>query len=148
MNVSFVSIRLVREKTLRYETHITSPENSYKIAKEILANADKETLAVFCLDTRNRINAINIVSIGTTNSADANPREIFKAAILSNSVAIVLAHNHPSGDCKPSSNDLKITRQVAEAGRILEIELLDHIVLGENDYWSAKESRKDLFKED
>ncbi|MTI84963.1 MAG: hypothetical protein FH756_13985 [Firmicutes bacterium] len=78
------------------------------------------------------------VSVGTLNSAQVHPREVFKVAIISNSAAIILGHNHPSGDPEPSHEDIEVTNRLVEAGQILGIEVLDHIVCGDSKYISLK----------
>ncbi len=91
------------------------------------------------LNTKNNITGINVVSIGSLNSSLVHPREVFKAAILGNAAAIILAHNHPSGDPSPSPEDLEITRRLVEAGKILGIEVLDHVIIG--DRWESLKER-------
>lgn len=92
------------------------------------------------MDTKNQPIAINVVSVGTLSSSLVHPREVFKPAILSNSASIILSHNHPSGDCTPSSEDISVTARIKESGKLLGIELLDHIIIGDMDgYISVKE---------
>jgi len=91
------------------------------------------------LDTKHKVIGINTVSIGNLNSCLVHPREVFKPAILSNTAAIILGHNHPSGDTKPSNEDIEITRRIAEAGKLLSISVLDHIIVGEG-FTSLKEA--------
>ena len=96
---------------------------------------------VLCLDSKNQPTTLHSVSLGNLNSAPVHPREVFKTAILGNANAIILSHNHPSGDPTPSQEDLDITRRLREAGNILGIEVLDHIILGggTESYVSLKE---------
>jgi DNA repair protein RadC len=139
--VNIVSIKMVKEGSILYkERKIGSPKDAAKIARQFLENCDREQLIVICLDTKNQVTAINVASIGTLNSSLLHPREIFKVAILSNSASIIISHNHPSGDPSPSSEDISITTRIKEAGKILGIELLDHIIIGDMDrYVSIKE---------
>ncbi len=138
--IQVVTIQMVKEKSLLYENnHIKSPIDAYEIAEKFLVGADREHFVVMCLDSKNKVNALNTVSIGTLNSSAVHPRETFKAAILGNSAAIILVHNHPSGDPTPSPEDRAITKRLAEAGRILGIEVLDHIIIGDGRYVSLKE---------
>lgn len=90
------------------------------------------------INTKNKPTAIHTVSIGTLNSTVVHPREIFKAAILSNAASIILAHNHPSGDPTPSKEDIGITKRLVDAGELLGITVMDHIIIGENNYVSMK----------
>lgn len=95
--VNIVSLKMVRESSILYkERSVRSPEDAYKLVKEFLADADREVFVVACLDTKNQPTAINICHVGSLNSSIAHPREVMKAAILSNSSSILVAHNHPS----------------------------------------------------
>ncbi|MCW0217934.1 MAG: JAB domain-containing protein [Prosthecobacter sp.] len=103
-------------------------------------NADVECVVVLVLTTRLRIKGHYIVSVGSLNEAMAHPREVFRIAIMATAHAIVLMHNHPSGDSSPSPADTSLTRRVREAGELLRIELCDHIIVGYQRYFSFKES--------
>lgn len=139
--VNIVSIKMVKEGSILYkERKVTSPSDAANIAKDFLECCDREQLIVICLDTKNQPTAINLASIGTLNSSVVHPREVFKVAILANSASIIVAHNHPSGDTTPSSEDVNVTTRIKEAGKILGIELLDHIIIScNNSYISLKE---------
>ncbi len=91
----------------------------------------KEAFVVLVLNTRRRIIGHNLVTLGTLDACTVHPREVFRPAIVAAGSAIVLAHNHPSGDPSPSEADLKVTRDLIRAGQLLRIEVLDHIILGE-----------------
>lgn len=134
-----VRIQLVRESQERYE--VSGAPDVYKIASEYLKNEDREHLIVLLLDTAGRVNGIHTVSIGDSNTSIANPREIFKAAILTNSCSIILAHNHPTGNCEPSHADIIVTEKVIEAGKILDIEVLDHVIVGHNCHFSMRKQQ-------
>lgn len=143
--VNVVSIQLVKEKSLTYGyKQINSPMDAASIAGDFLAGADREHFVVICLDTKNNVNALNTVSVGTLNSSLVHPREVFKAAILANSNAIILIHNHPSGDPTPSREDLEITKRLVEAGNILGIEVMDHVVIGDNGKYVSLKERGDI----
>jgi DNA repair protein RadC len=101
-----------------------------KLAESILYRPDTENLIVVHLNTRRRPIGFEIISSGTLDTLLCHAREVFKSAIVANSAAIVIAHNHPSGDPTPSDADIKITRDLIRAGQLLKIELLDHVVLG------------------
>jgi len=104
-----------------------------------IGDYDREALVVLTFDTKNKINSITVASIGSLNSSIVHPREVFKTAILSNSASIIIGHNHPSGDPSPSKEDISITSRLKECGKILGIELLDHVIIGDNNYISLKE---------
>ena len=139
--VNVVSIQLVKEKSLSYGSkRINCPQDAASLAGDFLAGADREHFVVLCLDTKNNVNALNTVSVGTLNSSLVHPREVFKAAILANSNAIILSHNHPSGNPTLSREDMEVTKRLVEAGNILGIEVIDHVVIGDNGkYFSFKE---------
>ena len=100
--------------------------------------ADREYLLVISVDSKGRPLAIEIVSIGTVNATLAEPREIFKHAILANAAGIILVHNHPSGDCTPSEEDEEMTRRINESGKLLGILVRDHVIIGDG-YFSFHE---------
>jgi hypothetical protein len=97
-----------------------------------------ECLVVLILNTRRRIKGHYLISIGTLDTILCHSREVFRLAIMANASAIVIAHNHPSGDSNPSEADIKVTRDLIRAGQLLKIEVLDHIILGEGKYSSLR----------
>lgn len=99
----------------------------------------KETLKSLLLDTKNRVIAIKTVSVGDLTSSIAHPREIFKDAVVASAASIIMAHNHPSGDPTPSQQDIEITRRLIDTGKIIGIDVLDHLVIGDGKYVSLKE---------
>ena len=99
-----------------------------------LQDETKEYFIALHLDGKNRILAVDICSIGSLNQSIVHPREVFKVALLSSAAAIILMHNHPSGDPTPSSEDLEVTRRLREAGDLLGIKILDHLVIGTTYY--------------
>lgn len=139
--VNIVSLRMVKEGSILYEVRrISSPTEAAGLGRKFLEETDREQVIVCCLDTKNQPVSMNIVSIGTINSSLVHPREVFKTAILSNAASIILFHNHPSGDPEPSTEDTTITRRIKEAGTLMGIELLDHVIIGsEGRFYSMKE---------
>ena len=91
------------------------------------------------LDARNRPIGCNTVSVGSLSASIVHPREVFKFAILANASSIILAHNHPSGDVSPSQDDKELTRRIVEAGTLMGIDVLDHLIVGNGDFLSMKE---------
>lgn len=140
--VGIVSLKLIKENSVLYEIRtIRSPYDAYKLIKNFLIDSDREKFVVACLDTKNQPVNISVVSIGSVNSAIVHPREVFKVAMLSNASKIICFHNHPSGNLKCSKEDENITNRLKECGEILGIELVDHIIVGDNDtYFSFKEN--------
>jgi DNA repair protein RadC len=133
-------ISMVREGDLFAERkRISSPQDVFNVVQGFLEDADREYFMILTLNTKNHINGVNVVSVGSLNASLVHPREVFKAAILGNAAAIILVHNHPSLDPSPSPEDLEITRRLVEAGRLLGIEVLDHVVVG--DGWVSLKER-------
>ncbi|WP_373484470.1 RadC family protein [Acetobacterium sp.] len=139
--VNIVSLKMVKEGSILYDVRkLSSPSDAAGLGRKFLDEADREQVIVCCLDNKNQPVSVNIVSMGTVNSSLVHPREVFKTAVLSNAASIILFHNHPSGDPEPSQEDITITERIKEAGKILGIELLDHIIIGsENRFVSFKE---------
>ena len=102
---------------------------------------DKEHFYVMHLDTRNRVKLVELVSLGTLDQSLVHPRETFRRAIMQGSAHIIVAHNHPSGDVDPSDEDTKVTKLLFEAGQLLGIKLLDHIILGKEELFSFRDNR-------
>jgi DNA repair protein RadC len=100
------------------------------------ADNKKEHFVIIHLNVRNRIQCIEVVSIGILNAAIIHPRETFKRAVMQSSAHIIVAHNHPSNDCEPSDEDIVMTEKLKKAGDILGIPLIDHIIFGETEYLS------------
>ncbi|OPX92134.1 MAG: hypothetical protein A4E52_00136 [Pelotomaculum sp. PtaB.Bin013] len=100
---------------------------------------DREHFRVMLLNTKNQVLRIETVSIGTLSSSQVHPRELFKFAVKNSAAAIILVHNHPSGEPTPSREDIDITGRLADAGKIMGIEVLDHIIIGDGKFVSFKE---------
>ena len=138
--INVVSIKMVRESSVLYNIRrISEPKDIVDLGKKFLDELDREELIVACLNAKNEVNSVNVVSIGSLNNSIVHPREVFKTAILSNAASIVMIHNHPSGDVTPSKEDKEITLRIKESGTILGICLLDHIIIGNDTYYSFKE---------
>ena len=129
--------RMARGKRL-YGAKIISPEDVVKYYNIQLKYHQKECLVVIILDSKNRILADEIISVGTLTASIADPREIFLTALKKNGASVILLHNHPSGDPMPSREDILTTERIAKAGILLGIPLNDHIILGQNTYISLK----------
>ena len=126
------TLSLVRENDIPF-THrpqITCDTDAVKLLRSYFAGLDREHFIVLFLDAKNHVLGLNTVSIGSLTSSLAHPREVFKPAILANATAILLAHNHPSGDPTPSPEDRLLTDRMRQAAELLGISLLDHIVIG------------------
>jgi len=121
---------------------IKSAKDVFNYAYPKLNGEDKEHFMILHLDTKNRIIKDEIISVGTLNSSIIHPREVFKSAIKESANAIILVHNHPSGDSEPSKEDIKITDILFKSGNLLSIKILDHVIIGSNEYYSFKDQGK------
>ena len=119
---------------------MNSPEKAVKLAKEFLHMHEEtdEYMYMLCLNTKLRLNGIFEISHGSVNCSVVGTREVFQKALLGNAVSIILMHNHPSGDPKPSREDIEVTKRLSEAGKIVGVDVLDHIIIGQS-YTSLKE---------
>lgn len=135
---------LEKEVSINYpevKRFIKSPDDVARFARNVL-NLDmyaEEYLYMLCLNTKNAITSVFELSHGSVNSSIFSVRETFQKALLANAVNIIFLHNHPSGDCTPSREDVEVTKRAAEAGKILGINVLDHIIIGDILYSSLKE---------
>jgi DNA repair protein RadC len=133
------AVRMAKESAAE-RLSFNSPSTVVDYYKESLRHSDRETVLLLLLDNRLHLIAEEILSIGTVKASLLSPREIYIKAVREKAVHVMLLHNHPSGDCTPSAIDRRITEQIAEAGKMLDIPLIDHIVIGDNDYFSFKEN--------
>jgi DNA repair protein RadC len=138
-----LGIRLSAEQT--FSEPLNQPESVYRLLGGEMRLLDRESLRTVLLDTRFRLIAIREISKGTVNESLAHPREIFKPAITHSAYAFLLVHNHPSGDPAPSEADLRLTRRIAECARMLQVQFVDHLIVGSPQngrpgYFSFKEA--------
>ena len=117
---------------------IRTPEEVYKYLEE-MKKLTKEQFRGLYLNTRNKLIHDEVISLGSLNLSVVHPREVFRPAIEYGAAAIILAHNHPSGEPEPSAEDIKVTKQILEVGKIMEIEVLDHLIIGNDSFVSLKE---------
>lgn len=127
--------RLLKDKQ---STLLLSPQDVWNELKDI-RNHKKEHFVVFFLDSRNQEIKREIISIGTLNTNLVHPREVFESAIRHNAAQILIAHNHPSGDTRPSSEDIALTRRLVSAGKVLGIKILDHIIVSSHGFSSCRD---------
>ena len=142
----------LRELTIRYTVRkdvdghavavgrvLGRPAESAAALMSVLQDEPAEVFVIMCLTTKHRVIAYHEVSRGILDSTLVHPREVFRAAILANAAGIIAGHNHPSGDPTPSPDDIGLTRRLAAAGEVLGVPLLDHIIVGDDRYYSFKE---------
>ena len=125
-------------KTNKEEPIIKSPEDAVELVMEDMRYLDREYFRAMLLNTKNRVLSLETISVGTLSSSAVHPRELFKVAIKKSAAAIILIHNHPSGDPTPSREDLEVTKRLEEAGKIIGIDVLDHLIIGDNKFVSLK----------
>ncbi len=133
---------LVRENTSDEIIKINNESDAYELVKEELVNSDREILLSVMLTVKNDLIGVETVSIGSITASTTTPRDVFKSAILANAVAIIICHNHPSGELVPSNGDIKITKQLIEAGELLGIKVLDHLIVSNQGYKSLRDHYK------
>ena len=142
----------LRELTIRYSVKadatgqpvvigrtLSTPAASAAALAALLQDEPGEVFAILCLSTKHRVIAYHEVSRGTLDATLVHPREVFTAALLSNAASIILTHNHPSGDPTPSPDDQQLTRRLVDAGRLIGVDVLDHIIVGDGRYFSFRE---------
>lgn len=117
---------------------VNNPQTLVKVIRATIKDKAKEHFKLVLLNTRNRVTGIVPISVGTLNASLVHPREVFKEAIHGNAASVILVHNHPSNDPEPSDEDMRLTRRMIEAGNIMGIEVLDHIIITKNDFLSLK----------
>lgn len=144
--VKSIQIKAMAEFSKRLAKHnaeaklkISSPGSIAKLYMEEMRYLQQEHLKIVFLDTKNQIVSDKFLTVGTVNASLINPREVFIQALRHNAVHVILLHNHPSGDPSPSREDIAITKRIIEAGDIIGIQLLDHIIIGDGNYISLKE---------
>ncbi len=132
------ALELGRRKIEKRNRQIIEPEDVHKVVRHY-ATREQELFLSVAINCAHEILAIDVASMGTINQCIVHPREVFSNAIKNRAVAIIICHNHPTGNLNPSLNDLNITRRLIECGKILGIEIIDHLIFSEDEYHSMKE---------
>lgn len=141
-----VRIRLCEGASLYSTKPISDPETANKLIRKEMKYLDRESLVVLNLDYQLHPINFNVVSIGCDNRSSFKLSDVFKTSILSSASCIMLFHNHPSGNPSPSEEDIDITRRIINAGSLLDINLMDHIIVGGDTYYSFRKSMSYLFE--
>lgn len=134
--LSIIEISKRLKETIVQEENLKNPSQIYKRMKNKMMMLKQEHFMILCLDNKNRVIKEKTIFIGSLNVSVVTPREVFREAINVNSAKIVLLHNHPSGDASPSQEDIYLTKQFMELGKMMMIEIVDHIIIGWNQYYS------------
>lgn len=138
--VSIVRLQMVKEaRTLYGMNQLSSPENAVETVKPMYELCDREVFTVLSVDTKCSPLAAEIVAIGGVDACIIDPRTIYKHALLNNAVGIICFHNHPSGKPEPSHEDKSVTEQLYQAGKLLGVHLIDHIIIGEDTFFSFQQ---------
>lgn len=151
MRINKYRLELVKEEGVSYDIEsksIKSPPDAYDMLNLTLKldSQAEEVFSMLCLNKKNDIIGCFEIARGALSAALVHPREVFKRAILCNAASIIVAHNHPSGDSRPSKEDDAITRRLSEAGDIIGISVTDHIIVGDEKYYSYKEMNPSLME--
>lgn len=141
MDTYTFSVSEVRERKVRIASPVTlhRPSDAFELLAPMIGDKRREHFVVVCLDVRHQVLAVETVSVGMLNASIVHPREVFMAAIKRGAAAIVVAHNHPSGDPTPSQEDLDSTGRLGAAGELLGIPLFDHVIIGGDGFTSLRE---------
>ncbi len=139
--VPLYTTRLVREHTFSFPTRdqVRSPACAAAVLAEYFRDRDREEFLVVFLDTANTLVGIHVASVGGLAASIVEPRQVFKAAVLANAAALLLAHNHPSGNPEPSREDVAVTKQLVEAGKVMGIPVHDHLIITDHGHTSLAE---------
>jgi DNA repair protein RadC len=119
---------------------INSPEDVYRRLYPTMRELKKEHFIELCLDTKNQVIREDTISIGSLNANVVHPREVFRTALMESASSIIVSHNHPSGDPMPSREDIEMTKKLVETGKIMGIDVLDHVIIGDGRHFSMKEA--------
>lgn len=139
--VPLYATRLVREHTFSFHerTQVCTPDAVAAVLRSYFESRDREEFVVCLLDTANTLTGLHVASIGGLAASIVEPRQVFKAAVLANAAALIVAHNHPSGNPEPSREDIKVTKQLVEAGKVMGIPIHDHLILTDHGHTSLAE---------
>lgn len=139
--ISVVSLRLVRERSVPYRTRrLGNSQGAFELFRELIGDFDREAFWLACLNTKNDINCLSQISLGSLDSTVVHPREVFKVAVLANAAGVITVHNHPSGDPSPSSEDRRATTNLRQAAGLMGIKFLDHLIIGDGKFYSFADS--------
>jgi DNA repair protein RadC len=145
VTVRIERMEMVKESSFLYESDgerrkVSSPKQAFDLVKNMFKGLDREMMVAAYLNTKNEPLAVSKISVGSLSTSIVHPREILKAAILSNAAGFILYHNHPSSNLDCSKEDMNVTKRVKEAGEIIGINLIDHLIIYEDRFMSMKEN--------
>ena len=131
--IDIVKIQMVRDGSIEYgKKPISKPQELAELGLKLLKNADREMFILVCLNAKNFVNCIHLVAIGTLDRTVVTPREVLKAALLSNAASVAFIHTHPSGDPGPSPEDISLTKTLSACSDLFDIKVLDHVIVADD----------------
>lgn len=136
-----MTYQIISERKEKYEVQVSYPSDLLKCLKRY-QDLDQEHFIVVTLNGAHNVIGVRLITIGILNRTLIHPREIFKVGIKDNAASIILVHNHPSGNLEPSTEDIDVTKRLVDAGEIIGIKILDHMIIGKGDYYSFQENCK------
>lgn len=142
--IQLISLKVVREKSATYPAQLTGAPAAAALAQQMLEDRDREHFLCVYLNHKNIPIAMEVTSIGTASSCLVSPGVVYRGALLVGATAVLFAHNHPSGDPTPSNEDYTLTKALIEAGDLLGIRVLDHLVIGDGRWVSIRETKPEL----
>jgi DNA repair protein RadC len=143
--IDIVKVQMVKDGSIEYgKNPISNPRDLAELGFKFLKNADREMFLLVCLNNKNFVNCLHLVTIGTLDRAFISPREILKTALLANAAAIAFIHNHPSGDPQPSAEDVHLTKSLETCADLFGIRVLDHVIVGDNGRYESFSEKKML----
>ena len=133
ITIDIVKIHMVRDGSIEYgKKAISKPQELAELGLKLLKNSDRENFILVCLNAKNFINCIHLVSIGTLDRVVISGREVLKAALMANAASVAFIHNHPSGDPEPSQEDIRLTKNLAKCADLFDIRVLDHVIVADD----------------
>lgn len=140
LEVKCKRVRITDFEAAYFSCQLTSAEAVYRVFRSVFEDSPVELFVVVHLNSNNYVSGFEVVSKGTLNASLVHSREVFRSAILRNAASVIVAHNHPSGNLQPSSEDIQITKKLVQAGKILDIQVLDHVIFTHDGYFSFAEN--------
>jgi len=145
ISIDIIKLQVVKDGSIEYgKKAIRNPEELAELGLKFLKNADREMFILVCLNTKNFVNCIHLVAIGTLDRVVISAREVLKTALLANAASIAFVHNHPSGDAEPSQEDIRITRTLASCADLFDIRVLDHVIVADDGHYESLLEKKIL----
>jgi DNA repair protein RadC len=138
ISIDIVKIQMIKDGSIEYgKKAISKPQELAELGLKLLKNADREMFILICLNAKNFVNCIHLVTIGTVDRNVVSPREVVKAALISNSIKIAFVHNHPSGDPEPSPEDISMTNTLRKCADLFQIQVLDHVIVADDGRYAS-----------